>query len=187
MRAKELEGIISEETRNIELSHRSPADVPERFQRLRDYRLLPAGREKYSRHLSLAEIAAGILSIATAKPGFAGLAVKLLKDLRPVGGPAAGFHGCPTFGHAMETILGNSAALDALIELRVSECEIYTNGHCRAAIEYASNRTSQVAHYVGPLAVSLLQPGAENTFNPRELISRVITETVFYPRFFKAI
>src|SRR5437867_4379431 len=107
MLAKQLEGIISEETRNIELSRRSPADVPERFQRLRAYGLLPAGREKDSRHLSLSEIAAGILSIASAKPSYAGLAAKLLKDLRPVGGTVAAFRGCSTFGQAMETILAD--------------------------------------------------------------------------------
>jgi hypothetical protein len=137
--------------------------------------------------LSLTEITAGILSIATAKPGFAGIGVKLLKDLRPVGGAAAGFHGCPTFGQAMEAVLGNSAVADTLREIRVSESEIYTNGHCRALIEYVRNGNAHAAHYVSPLALSLLQSGAEKTFNRRELTSSVITETVFYPAFFKTI
>jgi hypothetical protein len=40
---------------------------------------------------------------------------------------------------------------------------------------------------VGHTAISLLQPGAEEAFNHRELISSVVTETVFYAPFFRSI
>jgi hypothetical protein len=123
----------------------------------------------------------GILSIATVKPGFAGLVSEILNDLRPVGGIEASFERCVTFGKAVEAVLDNSKALDSIIEIRVSDSEIYKNDHGRATIEYLSGDTKKTANYVGKLAVSLLQPGAEKTFDPRRLISSVITETVFYP------
>ncbi len=37
------------------------------------------------------------------------------------------------------------------------------------------------------VAVSLMQADAEKTYNPRDLISDVITETIFLPRLFKRI
>lgn len=187
MRTKQLEGILAEETRELELGGRSPADLPERFERLRGYGLLPGGRAKNSRELSLEEIVAGMLGLAAAKPGFAGLAAKLLNDLRPVGGAVAGFNRCPTFGKAVEAILQHTATLQTLVEVRVSESEIYANSHCRASITYMAAGTILTAHYVGPSAVSLLQPGAEKDFDARALISSVITEMVLFPDFFRSI
>ena len=72
MLAKQLETILANEARKTDLSHRSPADLMRRFQNLRRYGLLPEGRGKNAQHLSLSEIVAGILSIATVKPGFSG-------------------------------------------------------------------------------------------------------------------
>lgn len=187
MLAKQLEIILANEAGKTGLSYRSPADLMQRFQSLRDYGLLPKGRGKNAQHLSLSEIIVGILSIATVKPGFSGLASKVLKDLRPVGGIESSFERCAAFGKAIEAILDNPSVLNSLIEIRVSDSEIYTNGPCRAAIEYLSGDTKKTANYVGKLAVSLLQPGAEKTFDSRQLISSIITETVFYPRFFQRL
>lgn len=187
MLAKQLEAILANEAGKTDLSHRSPADLMQRFQNLREYELLPESRGKNAQHLSLSEIVAGILSIATVKPGFSGLASKVLKDLLPVGGIELSFERCATFGKAIEAILDNPNALNSLIEIRLSDSEIYTNGPCRATIEYLSGDTKKTANYVGKLAVSLLQPGAEKTFDPRQLISSVITETVFYPQFFRRL
>jgi hypothetical protein len=187
MIAKRLETILADEAAKTDLSQRSPADMVQRFQSLRGYGLLPKGRGKNAQHLSLAEIVNAILSIATVKPGFAGLATKVLNDLRPVGGIDASFERCMTLGKAVEAVLDNSSALDSLIEIRVSDSEIYKNGHGRATVEYVSGDTKKTANYVGKLSVSLLQPGAEKTFDPRQLISSVITETVFYPSFFRRL
>jgi hypothetical protein len=187
MIAKKLETILADAARKTDLSQRSPADMVQRFQSLREYGLLPKGRRKNAQHLSFAEVVNGILSIATVKPGFAGLTSKILNDLRPVGGIDASFERCMTLGKAVEAVLGNSSALDSLIEVRISDSEIYQNGHCRATVEYVSGDTKKTANYVGKLAGSLLQPGAEKTFNPRQLISSIITETIFYPSFFRRL
>src|SRR5262249_19706785 len=90
-------------------------------------------------------------------------------------------------GKVVEAVLDNSSTLDSLIEIRVSDSEIYNNAHCRASVEYVSGDRKETANFVLKNGVSLLQPGAEKTFDPRQLISSVITETVFYPAFFRRL
>lgn len=187
MLARSLESLLADEAAKTDLSQRMPDDMPLRFESLRGYRLLPSGRTKNATHLSIAQIATAILAITTAKPGFAGLAGKILSGLRPVGGIEASFQGCATLGHAIECLLEKPAACAALLELRVSDSEIYTNAHGRASITYRDGEEIKTAHYVGHNAVSLLQSGAEKDFNARELISSVITEMVFYPWLFRRV
>jgi hypothetical protein len=187
MLAKQLEFLLAEKAAKTDLSQRAPDDVARRFENLRGCRLLPTGRKKNVMHLSLAQIATAILSIATLKPEYAGLAGTVLGKLRPVGGADASFQGCATLGSAVERLIENHAALDSLLELRISDSEIYTNAHGRGAITYSSGSTGRTAHYVGHTAVSLLQAGAEENFNHRDVISSVVTETVFYQSFFRCI
>jgi hypothetical protein len=187
MFARRFEALLSEEVAKTDLGQRPPDDIPRRFESLRGYRLLPTGRTKNVTHLSCPQMAAAILSVATMKPGFAGLAGRVLSGLLPVGGIDASFQQCASLGSAVECLLQNPAALDTFLELRVSDSEIYTNSHGRGAITYSSDGTIATAHYVGHTAVSLLQPGAEEDFNHRELISSVVTETVFYRPFFQSI
>jgi hypothetical protein len=134
MIAKRLEAILANEAEDTDISQRSPADMVQRFQCLREYGLLPKGRGKNAQPLSLAEIVAGTLSIVTVKPGFSGHAAIILTDLRPVGGIEASFERCITFGKAVEAVLDKSNALDSLLEIRVSISEIYKNGHGRATM-----------------------------------------------------
>jgi len=172
MLAKELAAFLAEEAMKTDLSAFAFGDMSERFESLRGYRFLPTGRTKNVTHLSLAEISAAILSIATVKPGYAGLAAKVLRELRPVGGINASFYGNATFGKAIERLLDDQVALESLMEVRVSDSEIYTNSHCRAAITYRSGDAVTTAHYIGALATLLLQPNAEKTFDPRKPFPR---------------
>jgi hypothetical protein len=187
MLARTLESTLASEAAKTDLSQRRPDDMPLRFENLRGYKLLPFGRTKNATHLSVAQIATAILATATVQPGFAGLAGKILSSLRPVGGVEASFQGCETLGRAIECLLENSSGRNALLEVRVSDSEIYTNAHGRASITYTDRGEVKTAHYVGQNAVSLLQPGADKTFNDRELISSVITEMVFYQWLFRRI
>ena len=84
MLAKRLASLLAEESRKTDLSEWAFDDIAERFEKLRGFRLLPIGRTKNITHLTTAQIVAGILSIATAKPGYAGLAAKALSGLCPV-------------------------------------------------------------------------------------------------------
>ena len=132
-------------------------------------------------------MATAILAITTVKPGFAGLAGKTLGSLRPVGGAEASFQKCATLGSAVECLLQNPAALDSLLELRVSDSEIYTNAHGRGSITFRSGDSVLTAYYVHQNAHSLFPSGAEQDFDPRDLIFSAVTEMVFYPPFFRQI
>jgi hypothetical protein len=187
MYARRFESLLAGEVGKTDLSQRAPDDMPQRFESLRGYRLLPAGRTKNVTPLSLAQMATAILAITTVKPGFAGLAGITLGSLRPVGGAEASFQECATLASAIECLLHNPAALDSFLELRVSDSEMYTNAHGRGAITYRSGDGVATAYYVHQNALSLFQSGAEEGFDPRDLISSAVTETVFYPRFFRRI
>jgi hypothetical protein len=184
MFASNLETFLRGEFAKTGLQHRTFADIGQRFESLRGYRLLPQGRGKNTTVLNLNQIVAGILALVTEKPAFAGLSALTLKALRPVGGTTASFEACASFGDAIGVILSSPAARKAVLEVRVSESEIYTNAHGRASIEYLVGDRTRTAHYVMQNAASLTQPGAEANYDARQLSSSVIAETVFLPIFY---
>ena len=83
MYARRFESLLAEEVGKTDLSQRAPDDIPQRFESLRGYRLLPRGRTKNVTPLSLAQMATAILAIATVKPGYAGLAGKTSAAFAP--------------------------------------------------------------------------------------------------------
>jgi len=187
MIAKQLEAILLNEAAKTDLSHRSSADMVQRFQALRGFGLLPRGRGKNAQHLTSLQTAAGILSVIAEKPGYAGTASKVLLKLRPVGGVDASFEGAGTFGDALIKILENPDARASILEVRASFSEIYKNSHGRATIIYLAGEQERTAFFVSELASSLMGRGAERTFNPRDLISTSIKEMVYFRRIFERI
>lgn len=188
MFARRFESLLAGEIANTDLSQRAPGDMAQRFESLRGYRLLPRGRTKNITHLSVSQMCAAILASTTDKPGYAGLAGRTLSGLRPVGGAASSFQKGATLGQAVASLLQDTTALNSVIEVRVSNSEIYTNAHGRGVITYRSDG-GQIAttYYVHPNAVSLFGPGAEQDLDPSALISSAVTEMVFYRPFFRRI
>lgn len=182
MIAKQLEAILLYKAANTDFSQRSSADMAQRFQSLRGYGLLPKGRGKNAQHLTSRQAVAGIFSIVTEMPGYAGMASKVLAHLMPVGGIDASFHGARTFGDALVNILEEPEALASVLEIRASGSEISTNCNGLAAIAYSAGEETRTAHFVGQTALHLIMgKGAEKTFNPRDSIPTTIKETI-YPR-----
>lgn len=72
-------------------------------------------------------------------------------------------------------------------EIRITDSEVYTNSHGRGAIFYRANDKDRVTYYVGQTAVSLFQSGRETDYDPRDLISSMIRETVVFPHVLKRI
>jgi len=187
MFAQRFASLLAGEIGKTDVSQRAGDDVIQRFESLRNYRLIPAGRTKNVTPLSLTQMATAVLSIATVKPGYAGLAGITLSSLRPVGGEELSFQKCATLRSAVECLLWNSAALESFVELRVSDSEIYTNAYGRGAITYRSGDMLMTTYYVHQNAVSLFRDGAQEEFDPRDVISSAVTEMVFYPPFFREI
>jgi hypothetical protein len=61
MYARRFESLLADEVGKTDLSQRAPDDIARRFESLRDYRLLPAGRAKNVTPLSFVQMAAAIL------------------------------------------------------------------------------------------------------------------------------
>lgn len=188
MIARQLETIIERQISKFGISNQPYGHVAQRFESLRAYGLLPMGRVRNSQHLTHEQIGSGILSIVASNVGFAGHTALILKALKPVGGVKASLNKRETFGAALEAILRNEdGALEQLVKVSVSDSEIYTNSHCRAAIHYMLEGQDKIAYYVGKHAVSLLQDGAEKDYDPSKITSSVVNEIVFYPSFFCSI
>ena len=181
MIAKRLEALLGTATKHSE------ADMVQRFQKLRDSGLLPKSRGKNAEDLSDDEVVSGILSVVAARPGWVGVTVKMLKALRPVGGPTASFTRAETFGSALRTLLSDEDALNSLVEIRVTDSEVYKNSHGRAAIVYRAGNKERTSYYVRKEAVSHMRQGADEEYDPRDLISDVIVETTYLPRMIKRI
>jgi hypothetical protein len=187
MLARQLASFLATELHTIEPSRTRPADIQERFERLRGYRMLPTGRTKNVTHLSHAEIAAGILCIGATRPGYAGSIANMLAKLQPVGGAQSSFRQGATLSLAIQELFQSEAALESFVELRISESEVSTNSHGRASITFREKDATITAHYVSPMASTLLRSGANETFDPRNAVTTVVAEKVFYPRFFRRL
>jgi hypothetical protein len=181
MRAKRLEAILGSALRVSE------AEMVQRFQKLRDINLLPVSRGRNAESINSDAVVSGLLSVIDERPGFAGMTAKMLRILRPVGGPDNAFVKATTFAEALRALLDNEASLNALIEVHITNSEIYTNSYGRGAIFYRDGNIERVSYYVGATAVSLFQAGKQTNYDPRDLSSSVIRETVVLPPVLKLI
>lgn len=181
MIAKQLEVTLATEL-NV-----GEAEMVQRFQKLRDARMLPVSRARNAEDITIDAIVAGLLSIVAERPSFATQVVNMLRHLRPVGGPANAFAGADTLGGALLAALNDKPTLDTVKEIRLSESEIYTNAHGRATIVYTRSGTEAVTYYVPRTADSQLQPGMEHEHDPRDLGRSIIREIVIYPHVLQRI
>ena len=91
MFAKSLEHALTGLLRDSDVSPVDPADMARRFETLRSYGRLPAGREHRATRLSSSQIAQAVLGLAPNNPGWAGHAATVLAGLMPVGGAQAAY------------------------------------------------------------------------------------------------
>jgi hypothetical protein len=181
MKAKQLEAILGSELGIGE------AEMVQRFQKLRDSQMLPVSRGRNAEHLTSRAIVSGLLSVVAQRPGFAGVTTKILSGLRPVGGSAKGFAQAETFAAALEAALLDEALLNSVAEIRMTDSEVYKNSNGRGAIFFGSGENEQVTYYVRGEAMTLLRPGAEETYDPRDMIKSAIREIVVFPEILKRI
>lgn len=181
MKAKRLEYILGNEPNLGE------AEMVQRFQKLRDIRLLPVSRGRNAEEVTRDEIVSGLLAVVAERPGYAGMTTKVLRGLRPVGGAANAFASADTLAQALCAAFENEALLNSITEIRVTDSETYTNARGRGTIYYKIADEECVTYYVPGTALSLLQPGSEISYNPRELVTSMIRETVILPHVLKRI
>src|ERR1700730_3343503 len=184
MFAKNLEHVLAEALGKIHVSPITPANIAERFESLRGYGRLPRGRANRATPLSSSEIAAAILSLVASNAKWAGHAVAIIGDLRPVGGAAASFHGVAGLSAAIECLLSDSAAREGLVSLTVSAAESAMNCNGFATLIYRDGAGRRRTSFVSQMAVSQLQVGADKVFDEDALHAPVSRCVVFSRAFF---
>lgn len=157
------------------------AEMVQRFQTLRDWKMLPVSRGRNAEDLTIDQIVSGLLSIVPERPAFAAHGVKILRYLRPVGTPANAFARAETLGQALVAALDDQALLDTVREIRLSDSEIYINAPGRAAIFHVRDGQEVVTYYVPQTAHPLFQSGKEQTYDPRDTIRSIIREVIVHP------
>jgi hypothetical protein len=185
--AKDLEYLLAECCRQSDVSPVDAADIAARFHSLRGCGKLPRGRDNRARPLSIAEIAAATFGLVPVNPNWAGQAAMILGDLRPVGGVGVSFRGAASLTAAVETILTDRSAREGFLTLTVSVAERFTNSNGSATLAYQDRETSLRAPFVSKMAVSLLQPGAERSFEIGGVHAPVSRCVVFNRAFFDRV
>jgi hypothetical protein len=95
--------------------------------------------------------------------------------------------GAKSLSAAIEMLLGEEAARDALIELTISSSEAATNAHGLASLSCLRGGTPRTAWFVSRDAVSLAVPGAEATFDRSNLQAGIARSLTFNRRFFESL
>lgn len=182
MIAKRLEGMLSSA-----MGDNQSNDMVRRFQELRQVALLPTSRGQHADSLTPEQAAAGLMSVVSQRPSHAGLTAKVLLGLLPVGGKTHSFRMAETFSDALSLILADPDVAASVIEVRASDSAFATNDPGRTAIEYDDCGTVRIAYFVHRTAVSLFQPQAWQTFNPKEGIGEIATWRIFPASFLSRI
>lgn len=145
--------------------HDEFSDSEIRFQRLRDFGLLPRGRQNASVRLSDEQLASSILGFASVRPEWAGITAIALGNLVPVGGSSASFKNADTLTRAVAVALksqGNAKSVRSMSF--VVGGDVHQEEYW-AQISYESGQGPKTAWFVSRLALSLLGTGAEKHFD----------------------
>lgn len=159
-------------------------DMEKRFQSLRGYGRLPSGRENRARPLTDEQIVSAVLGLSCTPPGWAGHAATVMMRRFPVGGNAIAFAGAATLVEALVHILGDNAVRSSLVGVQLSTAEGGVNSHGYATIIYDEGGARKRTTYVPAEAVSLLQPGADATFDADRRYAIFAREVTFNRQFF---
>jgi hypothetical protein len=182
MLAKTLEYIVTN------TAHRSPTEMVQRFQKLRDCDALPTSRGKHAEHLTQKQIAAGILSIVPIKIGYTMFATSLLK-LIPFNGKAHSFFHASNLEEAIGKIIEDDDAYHAFLELRATTTQtIGVHSAPEASITYLNcEGKEQTVYFVYETYLSYVSEKNEKIYNPRSMLRQVAEETVYYKGIFEKV
>ena len=187
MFAKTLEGVLASVLADADLSRADNGEISARFDSLRSYGQLPRGRGNRARRLTPSEISAAIFGLVPSKAFEAGLGAKILGDLRPVGGVAASFYAAPTLSDSMALLLADPNARTRFIKLVLSLAEIATNSYGFATLVFEKDGKRCQVSFTSKMALTLMQAGAELTFDADLMHTPALKCVVLNRHFFEQI
>jgi len=153
-----------------------------RFESLRGYNLLPRGRENAGARLSNEQIANAVLAFGHQHPGYGGHASLVFGNLRPVGGQTASLLHTESLRETVAALVADEDASSTLARLTLSVERDFRDEAYGAVIR---TKDGGAISFVSKLAVSLLQPGAEQTFNHDTIRKLSAIERSLSPEFFR--
>jgi hypothetical protein len=165
MYASNLERLLFDLVQQSDASRSERSDMAKRFDSLRRYGRLPQGRENHAALLDDEQIASAIFGLASDLPGWAGHVATVLRNLVPVGGASASIWGSETLVQAVQVILSDKAARKDLVSLTISSAASGTNTNGHATIKTRTVDGDRTVSFVSHLALSLLEPGVEKTYD----------------------
>lgn len=187
MYAKNMESLLGKLCRETDISVQDDRAMAQRFESLRDYNRLPRGRQNRERILTPQQIAYTILGLVPVTPGYAGHAAIILAGLKPVGGKSASFNECESLLGAVEELLNIAGGYLGSIRLVVSAAGSAANSHCIAKLELCESECSKDIWFVHQNAVSQLQQGADQKFDPDNYTAQCGRQMSFNKHFFAQI
>lgn len=187
MLAKQLSHVLRQLSDNSDVITDSAAEMEERFESLRAYGRLPRGRENRGVALTDTQIVAGVLGLVASRPGWTGHVCAVIEKLKPVGGVTEKFGNAATLTDALVHILNDEQTREAIVAVRLSVAESGKNSNGRAVITYDLDGSRQTLSFVRNEAVSLLQPKAEERFDPESRYAEASREFVLNRRFFQRL
>ena len=187
MIAKQLSNLLTDLCHKSDVTTDARSDMDRRFESLRGYGRLPRGRENRARALTDDQIVAAVLGLTAAEPGWAGHVATLLARLKPVGGKANRLADASTLTEALITVLSDKTARETIIAVRLSKAEAGTNNNGIATITTEVDGSRREQAFVSSDAVTLLQAGADESFDPELRNAPVSRELVFNRRFFERL
>ena len=187
MLAQQLAPILIELCRSSDVVTEEASEMQQRFESLRGYGRLPPGRENRGRPLTNEQIVAAILGLTATQPGWTGHVATIIRNLKPVGGQTDTFGGATNLTEALSYLLSDKAACESVVAVRLSVAEAGTNSHGLAVITFVKDGQRSHLSFVRDEAVSLLQRGAEERFDPELRNASVSRELVFNRRFFQRL
>lgn len=111
----------------------------------------------------------------------------ILARLKPVAGRTDAFGGAATLTDALSKVLADKSTRKSIIAVRLSVAEAGTNSHGQATITYEHDDARRQLSFVRDEAVSLLQPGAEKSFDAELRNAPASRDLVFNRHFFERL
>jgi hypothetical protein len=187
MYASNLEHLLFNLVEQCDASPSERSDLGKRFDSLRRYRRLPQGRENHAALLTDEQIASAIFGLASDHPGWAGHVAILIGNLVPVGGASTSVSGSETLVQAVQAILSDKATRKDLVNLTISSAVSGLNANGHATIKLRRPDGDHTVSFVSRMALSLLQPGAEKTYDHSYQYARAARYLSFNSEFFKRL
>lgn len=141
MYASNLARILSYQLSNSDFCAEPGTEFLRRFEQMRSFGVLPQGRENRTSLLSIEQIAAAIIGIATMFPGYAGHGAYILRNLK-VWKDDAPFLGATTLQDAIIKLLSEKEARDSFSRLEISGAETFGNSYGYAILSHKMGETA---------------------------------------------